>query len=934
MSNDSFNRELADFLEDDDQVYAEMAAIEERCEEYIQLYRLGKAPSYAEFAAGFPDVKDQILDLLPTVVAIEDARKKNLVKRNDGRIARGPEAVPRLGDYEIIREIGRGGMGIVYEANQSSLDRRVAIKVLPKFSLTSSQVEKFHEEARTAAKLHHSNIAPVYDVGEQNGLHFYVMQLLNGDSLDAYVPFFESEETLPLLEELSMDEVVQVGLQVSSALQYAHTHNVLHRDIKPANLILDPDYNVWVTDFGLARTESNITANQPPTYAYTATSKVVGTLRYIAPEIIDGQAGDVRSDVYSLGVTLIELLSGRPAFEPTSEADVIKQVRAGSFNISDRESKRLPRDLHAILEKSVATNPADRYLSAMEMNHDLRNFVDGLPVNAVGRKSFVSAWKWIKRNPEMTLASVIAGGLMLATLFVLTVSFLRIESVLDSEKNQRVKAENNSKLAAQAMDRMFGQFSNSLTKAQRKLVDFSDDENNLVADLPQPQVAAPKLAKETVKLLEELSGFYVQLAAQNNHDSDLKVKAMKARTRVGEIHERIGQYDRAITSFRIALDGYFKLIDRNLIEESNNEALMIARLYNHIGFSMKMNGEIETAGRQHAKAIERLQKMLSSEKQVDSQLELEMARSLFLTAYRSRPGMEPTSLPSVEFSRFASNTKSTLDSQYREVDQDQRECLLRAIEILNPTNSFDGEVVENDPKREHLLASCYRELANDNWSRRSSMDQRFHEKSVSIFESLAERFPDQPTFQFELMRTLAEINVFEGKISAEVLEQALTSLQQSVEIGNRLIRAEPDVSVYRVELIHANFKLAQICRKLIERPDKAVADSTADDERQKLKIMEESGLRQSLNEQDFLSRQYPDSIAYKVWISRFALSLARCEVVSQREKNRNQLIARAITVLNRLPDEDFRKPEVTAIMAEAEKMSYGLLMNFENGSTP
>ena len=296
--------------------------------------------------------------------------------------------------------------------------------------------------------------------------------------------------------------------------------------------------------------------------------------------------------------------------------------------------------------------------------------------------------------------------------------------------------------------------------------------------------------------------------------------------------------------------------------------------------------------------------------------------------------MEPTSLPSVEFSRFASNTKSTLDSQYREVDQDQRECLLRAIEILNPTNSFDGEVVENDPKREHLLASCYRELANDNWSRRSSMDQRFHEKSVSIFESLAERFPDQPTFQFELMRTLAEINVFEGKISAEVLEQALTSLQQSVEIGNRLIRAEPDVSVYRVELIHANFKLAQICRKLIERPDKAVADSTADDERQKLRIMEESGLRQSLNEQDFLSRQYPDSIAYKVWISRFALSLARCEVVSQREKNRNQLIARAITVLNRLPDEDFRKPEVTAIMAEAEKMSYGLLMNFENGSTP
>ncbi|MFK7769842.1 MAG: serine/threonine protein kinase [Mariniblastus sp.] len=912
MSNDSFNDDLADYLEDDDAVYEEMAAIEEKCEEYIQLYRLGQAPTHEEFAARFPDVSSQILDILPTVVAIEDARKKNLVKRNDGRVARGPEAVPTLGDYQIVREIGRGGMGIVYEANQASLDRRVAIKVLPKFSLTDLQIEKFHNEAQMAAKLHHSNIAPVFDVGEKDGLHYYVMQLLNGDSLDAYVPYFESEETLPLLEELSQEEVVQVGLQVSSALSYAHSHNVLHRDIKPANLILDPDYNVWVTDFGLARTESNINANIPSTY--TTTGKIVGTLRYIAPECIEGELGDARSDVYSLGVTLIELFSGKPAFEETNQADVISQIRTGNFNIVDREEKRLPKDLTAILKKTVATNPADRYMSASELNQDLDSYVNGRPVIARSGSAFSSAWKWIQRNPEISLASAVAATLMLTTLFILTVSFLRIENVLESERNQRVTAETNSKLAAQAMDRMFSQFSNGLNDTDSQLVEF-DGTNTLVAELPQPRITNPRLTKETATMLEELSSFYIQLAAKNNHDSDLKVKAMMARNHVGELHSRLGQYNSAIESFRIAINGYQKLIERGFVSDDTESMLQVARFHNRMGVAMKMKGDVEAANQEHNKAFRLLQTHQSDTSQQKSNIQIELARSLFLSAYATRPGMGPASLPTVGFSSEAVNSNRNMQRDGG-LDPTKKNLLSRAVEILT-TDQATG----SSPSRDHLLGACYRELASDNWSTREQTDRKFHAQSVEIFETLSSKLPNELTFQFELMRTLAEINVFEPQIAKPVLITAKQSLEQAVEIGKRLVTSEPDVSMYRVELVHANFKLAQISRQL--------ALESSGENQNALYESEERHLRQSLTEQAFLSRQYPESSAYKVWIARFTLSLSKCNTMRPRQKNRNRLITRAIGILNRLPDAELSKPEVAAIMDEAKKLSHDALMDSE-----
>jgi hypothetical protein len=283
-----------------------------------------------------------------------------------GRTADGGGGIPeRMGEYRILRKIGAGGMGVVCEAVQESLGRHVALKVLPYNPLAwPVLLERFRREARAAAKLHHTNIVPVFGVGEQDGVHYFAMQFIYGQSLDRVIsdlrlqnadlpqaktvhekerPPLATPDQQPVtqsasckLQSASTEErpsgprgdrdsglssqpearyfrsVARLGVQVADALEYAHRHGVLHRDIKPSNLLLDSGGTVWVTDFGLAKADDADDLTSP--------GDVVGTLRYVAPERFEGLA-DARSDVYGLGATLYELLTLRPTLDnPTGPA--------------------------------------------------------------------------------------------------------------------------------------------------------------------------------------------------------------------------------------------------------------------------------------------------------------------------------------------------------------------------------------------------------------------------------------------------------------------------------------------------------------------------------------------------------------------------------------------------------------------------------------
>jgi WD40 repeat protein/serine/threonine protein kinase len=463
-------------------------------DEFLEAIRQGQGPSVEEFAQRYPEHADEIRDMLPALLLMEQAKSADEGPGEGGGVG-APSAraaaspLRQLGDYQILREVGRGGMGVVYEAQQLSLGRHVAIKVLAAHALLDPrQLGRFQREARSAAKLHHTNIVPVFGVGEQDGLHYYVMQFIPGLGLDlvldelrrlrqqrgksattkvdapggrtnvirdvsaadvargllsgefkasggrepperaetqgAHAP--RSPDTSAIIhlpgqtETSTLSEsgnqywqsVARVGMQVADALAHAAGQGVLHRDIKPSNLLLDDTGNVWVTDFGLAKAESDGDD-------LTHTGDVVGTLRYLAPERFSGQ-GDLRSDVYALGLTLYELLALRPAFDEADRHKLVKQMMHDEPVRPRKLNWAVPRDLETVVLKAIARDPAQRYQTPTEMADDLKRFVEDRPVRARRVSDAEKFWRWCRRNPGIA----VLGGALAAVLVLATVASL------------------------------------------------------------------------------------------------------------------------------------------------------------------------------------------------------------------------------------------------------------------------------------------------------------------------------------------------------------------------------------------------------------------------------------------------------------------------------------------------------------------------------
>jgi serine/threonine protein kinase len=385
---------------------------------FLDAIREGKRPAVDAYAAQNPDLASEIQELFPLLAAMEkwkDYRESNSFEH------RTLTSLPndRLGNYQIVREIGRGGQGIVFEATDLPA-HSVAIKVLPFLKSTALQAG-FEHEAKTAARLHHAHIVPVYNFGEHNGLCYSVMRLIHGVGLDWIIERLAGKEGIvyphdilarfegPAAEHTEADrleeestttamkvlpaspeghsrfkrglsrnswfDMARIGAQVAEALNYAHSAGTLHRDIKPANLLLDANGDIWITDFGLAQ---NI--NEPVEHE---DARAAGTLRYIAPEQFAGKV-DVRSDIYALGVTLFELLTRTPAFAVGTRQTMIESIVHSPVPRPRAVNKKVPRDLDAIVSKATAKDPALRYGSAAEMWADLLRFLRGQRVHASG----------------------------------------------------------------------------------------------------------------------------------------------------------------------------------------------------------------------------------------------------------------------------------------------------------------------------------------------------------------------------------------------------------------------------------------------------------------------------------------------------------------------------------------------------------------------
>jgi tetratricopeptide (TPR) repeat protein len=312
-----------------------------------------------------------------------------------------------VGDYQIQRELGRGGMGVVYLARHRKLDRLVALKmILSGEHAGSDVVERFITEARAVAQLQHPGIVQIFDIGEHRGLPYFSLEFVDGDDL---------KETLNG-EPQHAEDAARLTQQLCRAMQYAHDHHILHRDLKPANVLIGSDGQPKITDFGLAKRVD------PDASAATSDGTIMGSPSYMPPEQARGELSSIspRSDLYSLGAILYQMLTGRPPFTSDRPLNTVMQVIQND-PVQPRDLQPgIPVDLETICMKALQKDAAARYQSCQEFADDLQRFLNHEPILARPVSRLERAWRWCRRNPRIAVPSGIAGFFVIATAIVST----------------------------------------------------------------------------------------------------------------------------------------------------------------------------------------------------------------------------------------------------------------------------------------------------------------------------------------------------------------------------------------------------------------------------------------------------------------------------------------------------------------------------------
>ncbi len=490
---------------------AEVGAI---VDEILSKMARGESIDVEAYAREHPEAADILRHALPALRAVAESSAGHATVRTESTTSHESFSHnKRLGDFRIVGELGRGGMGVVYEAEQLSLGRKVALKVLPFAGMVrGNAIQRFHNEVRAAAALDHPNIVSVYSVGEERGVHYYAMQLIRGQSLADVIaqlsvlrrgkePLTEeslgrilsssnlsgrasgTEPTEVVSEKKEADSaastqpsrngridtlvtsgydrqfyraIAQIGIQAADALAHAHDQGVLHRDIKPGNLMLDAESQLYLTDFGLARIETDA--------AMTMTGDLIGTLRYMSPEqaLAKRVSVDHRSDIYSLGATLYEALTLRPVFVASDRQELLKQIAFEEPTRLRQIDRMIPGELETIVLKSIEKNRESRYDSASEFADDLRAFLENRPIKAKRASIAQRTGKMARRHQAVVTTATIA------LLAILAIGAGLMWRSWHRETDLRVAAENSAADALQSKARATSLAEAMMASAERE----------------------------------------------------------------------------------------------------------------------------------------------------------------------------------------------------------------------------------------------------------------------------------------------------------------------------------------------------------------------------------------------------------------------------------------------------------------------------------
>ena len=504
-------------------------------EEFLEKRRNGTPTTILQYQKQYPQIAREIGDVFNAVLALEDARETPAVESPlDTFAAISSGKIRQLGDFRIIRKISQGGMGVIYEAIEKSLSRKVAIKVLASHLVSKpSAVERFHREAKTVARLHHTNIVSVLGAGFENDVHFFVMQFIEGESIDRLI---QSEKFLSQYKN-NWSWIAETMKRVALALRHAHQQNVLHRDIKPGNILIDQYGKPWVTDFGLAKLDDFEDLTRP--------GDAVGTLRYMAPEQMAGEP-DVRSDIYGLGMVMYELLVSQKAFSGVQGRELLERISKGDLPPPQRLNSRIPLDLAKIVEKAIHPSPNDRYQQAVDLAEDLDRWQQDLPISARRLNPIQKTSRWARRNPVVAGLSFVVACLVIS----LGVAFSFVSMAWINESSVRQDLQVARKQAEDERRNV----ERNVEIAMQVLMELSEglDRPGMVSqEIPsQVQLFSPygglPISSATENRLKAIQRFYVSLAETSSSDREIRIRSALANVRLAEILIQLGRFQEAV----------------------------------------------------------------------------------------------------------------------------------------------------------------------------------------------------------------------------------------------------------------------------------------------------------------------------------------------------------------------------------------------------
>jgi len=802
---------------------SERDPVEMLADEFASRYRNGEFPSVAEYATKYPEYAGRIETLFPTVAMMEQLRTEEKSKRAAVARRAGFGGPPdHIGDFDIIREIGRGGMGIVYEAEQRSLARRVAVKVLPKHVLLlDKHLKRFQREAQTAAKLRHTNIVSVFGVGEQDELHYYVMPLIRGVGLDEIIhelcrvdtsdrdikrvasalvaDKFPTEEsaagaTKPAIPGRNWQAVAHFGIQAAEALDHAHGQGTLHRDIKPGNLLVDADGVVCVADFGLARAVDHTDVSR--------SGEVVGTLRYMAPEQTRGDA-DARSDIYALGLTLYELLTLQPAFDDTDLRRCQNGQAIRREPVQPRKMNRtIPRDLETIILKCLPSEPSKRYQTAAALAADLRRFLADRPIRARRASSIERAWRWCRRNPALAAMSALATILLIAVAATVVTGSIRTRRAYDEAsgayadaKKSLNRAEATSQLAMEALDDIYLQLSPDRDRISSDGSPIGEDEVKLSLDRTSTQW---QVSNETALLLENLLVFYDRLAEQTPSDSRVMLESAIASRRVGDIRQRLGQVNQADREYARAVEKLKALIEWP--DADITILTQLARTHNEIGNVRSARLEHRRAYESHVQSFSILQSVEPADGSAD-RYRHELARTLYFLAGKRLGGFTSRRGDHTNEDATGSGPHHYKSNEYRE----------RAIGILEDLTRENPGVADY----RFLLALCHRLSGIGPAPCRSTSAVRSRQQAIQILAELKAKHPNVTDYRYELSATYAAVHVglYPWESCSEIPPEAEHDLLKALAELRWLVTHSPTIPEYARSQTVVLAKLGTVCQE-------------------------------------------------------------------------------------------------------------------------